>query len=197
MWWKDSPLRVQDRVTVTDRQTVEIPRAWITGVAVLCAVVGLYVAQTQLPKNVMHLPGQQAVRPVAVAVTPQGWAFFTKSARSTEFEPFRWDGSTWSSASAGRHSEHGFNRVSRSQGIETALILHEAGKATPTPCALASLQDCLKNARGATAVTNRTPDPTLCGRIAVVEQKPTPWAWRGLLPAAHTPESAFLLDVSC
>ncbi|MFD6532731.1 SdpA family antimicrobial peptide system protein [Streptomyces sp. NPDC060184] len=197
MWWQNSPLRADDRITVTARQTVEIPRAWITGTAVLCAVVGLYVAQTQVPKNVVHLPGQKAVKPVAVAVAPQGWAFFTKSARGSEFEPFRWDGSTWASASLGRHSEHGFNRVSRSQGIETALLLHEAGRTTPTPCALATVQECLKKARGATTVVNRTPDPTLCGRIAVVEQKPTPWAWRDLLPTAHTPENAVLLEVSC
>lgn len=197
MWWKDSPHRGSGRVTVSARHTVEVPRAWITGTAVLCAVVVLYVAQTQLPKNVLSLPGQKSVKPVAVTVTPQGWAFFTKSARSPEFEPFRWDGSTWTSASLGRHSERGFDRVSRSQGIETALLLHEAGKATRTACELSPVQECLRKTRVATAVTNRTPDPTLCGRIAVMEQKPTPFAWRDLLPDARTPENAVLLDVSC
>ncbi|MFJ3705175.1 MULTISPECIES: SdpA family antimicrobial peptide system protein [Streptomyces] len=197
MWWKDSPHRAGGRVTVAARHTVEVPRAWITGTAVLCVVVALYVAQTQLPKNVLSLPGQQSVKPVAVTVAPQGWAFFTKSARSPEFEPFHLDGSTWTSASLGRHSEHGFDRASRSQGIETALLLHEAGKTTRTDCGPSSVQECLKKARTVTAVTNRTPDPTLCGRTAVIEQKPTPWAWRDLLPDTRTPETVILLDVSC
>ncbi|MFB8102747.1 MULTISPECIES: SdpA family antimicrobial peptide system protein [Streptomyces] len=196
MWWKDSPLR-GGRVTVSGRQTVEVPRAWLRVTAFLCAAVILYVAQTQLPKNALSLPGQAAVKPVAVTVAPQGWAFFTKSARSPEFEPFRKDGSTWVSASLGRHSEHGFDRVSRSQGIETALLLHEAGKVTRTPCELSAVQECLEKARVPAAVKNRTPHPTLCGRIAVVEQKPTPWAWRDLLPDPRTPQNAVLLDVSC
>ncbi|MFB4426944.1 SdpA family antimicrobial peptide system protein [Streptomyces sp. QL37] len=184
-------------VTVSARQTVEVPRSWITGTAVLCAVVALYVAQTQVPKNVLSLPAQKSVKPVVVTVAPQGWAFFTKSARSPEFEPFRRSGSTWTSASLGRHSAHGFDRVSRSQGIETALLLHEAGRATRTACELSPVQECLRKARVSTTVTNRTPDPTLCGPIAVVEQKPTPWAWRDLLPATRNPQSATLLDVSC
>lgn len=196
MWWKDSPLR-GGRVTVSAQQVVGVPGTWITGAAVLCVVVVLYVAQTQLPKNTLSLPGQKVVKPVAVTVAPQGWAFFTKSARSPEFEPFRRDGSTWASASLGRHSEHGFDRISRSQGIETALLLHEAGKAPRTACELSPVQECLEKTRVSTAVTNRTPDPTLCGRIAVVEQRPTPWAWRDLLPATRTPQSAILLDVSC
>ncbi|MFF6906503.1 SdpA family antimicrobial peptide system protein [Streptomyces sp. NPDC012389] len=196
MWWKDSPPG-RGRITVAAQQTVGVPRAWIMGTAVACVVVALYVAQTQLPKNVLSLPGQKSVKPVAVAVAPQGWAFFTKSARSPEFEPFRPDGSTWASASLGPHSEHGFDRISRSQGIETALLLHEAGKVTRTACELSPVQECLKKARVSTAVTNRTPAPTLCGRIAVIEQKPTPWAWRDLLPATHTPQNVILLDVSC
>ncbi|MGW5350923.1 SdpA family antimicrobial peptide system protein [Streptomyces sp. NPDC004031] len=181
---------------MTAQHTVEVPRAWIAGTAAVCAVVVLYAAQSQVPKNVVQLPGQDSVRPAAIAVLPQGWAFFTKSARSSEYEPFRWDGSSWTSASLGRHSEHGFDRVSRSQGIETALLLHEAGRAAPTPCAQASLQDCLKKARVEAAVVNRTPGATLCGRIAVVAQTPTPFAWRDLLPA-RTPQSAVVLDVAC
>ncbi|MFF9347419.1 SdpA family antimicrobial peptide system protein [Streptomyces sp. NPDC014734] len=197
MWWKEFPGGAGGRVTVSARHTVEVPRGWITWAAVVCVVVALYVAQTQLPKNVLNLPGQKAVKPVAVTVTPQGWAFFTKSARSPEFEPFRWDGSAWASASLGRHSEHGFDRVSRSQGIETALLIHEARKATRTACELSPVQECLRKTRVATAVTNRTPEPSLCGRIAVVEQKSTPWAWRDLVPALRTPQNAILLDVSC
>ncbi|MEV0008723.1 SdpA family antimicrobial peptide system protein [Streptomyces sp. NPDC051840] len=196
MGWTDLPREARDRVTVVTREAIEVPRGWITGAAVLCVVLVLYVAQSQVPRNVVHLPGQESAKPVAVALAPQGWAFFTKSARSLEFEPFRLTPAGWVSASLGRHSEHGFNRVSRSQGIETALLLHEAGKITPTPCTAGSPQDCLAKARNASHVTNRTPDPTLCGRIAVVEQRPTPFAWRDLLPA-RTPKSAYLLDVTC
>ncbi|MGW2473199.1 SdpA family antimicrobial peptide system protein [Streptomyces sp. NPDC001665] len=196
MRWTYLARETRDRVSLIGRDTTDVPRAWITGAVVLCLVVVLYVAQAQVPQNVLRLPGQESAKPVAVTLAPQGWAFFTKSARSPEFEPFRWTGSAWATASLGRHSEHGFDRVSRSQGIETALLLHEAGKMAPISCAATSLRGCLTKARAAVEVTNRTPNPTLCGRIAVIEQRPTPFAWRGLLPP-RTPKDAFLLDVAC
>ncbi|WP_308404824.1 hypothetical protein [Streptomyces sp. XM4011] len=45
--------------------------------------------------------------------------------------------------------------------------------------------------------TNPSPEPTLCGRIAVLQLRPVPWAWRDLLPDTHTPDSLVSLDVTC
>lgn len=55
------------------------------------------------------------------------------------------------------------------------------------------------NSYGAPArrVENHSPKPILCGTVGLLQEKPTPWAWRDLLPEAHTPERVMVLEVTC
>ncbi|GAA0336230.1 SdpA family antimicrobial peptide system protein [Streptomyces blastmyceticus] len=183
-------------------QSIAVPRPWITAIAAAWVIVGVYVAQSFLPHNVISLPAQGKVRKTATVVTPQGWAFFTKSAKAPQYVPYRLIEGRWEDISLTPHSRasnyFGFDRASRSQGIEVALMLHQDGINWTTCDSGETLDSCLElGARKATSAANPSPTPRLCGRAAVVEMLPVPWAWRDLSPERHTPERVAVWDVSC
>lgn len=165
------------------------------------AVVLTYVAQAQLPKNVITLPGQKDVRHAIANLAPQGWAFFTKSPREPEIGPYRKSPADWKPLALTPHSSprnvFGLNRESRAQGVEIALLLSGAQNDDWRECT-DGRQQCL-NDFGAPArrVENRSPDPTLCGTVGLLREKPTPWAWRDLVPEPHSPEAVMVLEVTC
>ncbi|MBB4889529.1 SdpA family antimicrobial peptide system protein [Streptomyces netropsis] len=184
-----SPRRVQ----VSGRSVLAVVAVW--GVAVL------YVAQVHVPKNVLSLPGQKQARSTVANVAPQGWAFFTKSPRDVEVLPYgRTADGTWTSLALTPHSSphnaFGLDRASRSQGIEISLLLNLAEKKDWKECE-EGLADCLAGARAARKVENPSPEPTVCGRVALVQEKPVPWAWRDLVDERTTPERFLTLDVTC
>ncbi|MFI9628829.1 SdpA family antimicrobial peptide system protein [Streptomyces sp. NPDC052042] len=185
------------RLSVSPPRTREVPRTWAAAVTGIWAVILLYVVQTQLPNNVVELPGQNRVTSATRTVVPQGWAFFTKSPRETDLDPYGLVDGTWQSLRAGLHAEYGFNRESRAQGLEIGLLFQRAQDDRPFACKGRALTDCLDRASTVTHADNPTPSPTLCGRIALVNQRPVPYAWRDFYPGTHTPESAYVLEVRC
>lgn len=183
-------------------RTTNVPFAWFLTAVVVWAVAVVYVAQAHLPKNVAALPLQNTTSSPIRTITPQGWAFFTKSPRDAELAPFRKEGGEWRDAARTPHAKpsniFGLDRASRSQGIEMALLLNEAPTTKWADCADSSdVTDCLEKAKTSGTLKNPSPDPTLCGRAAVVQMRPVPWAWRDLMPAAHTPEKAAVWEVTC
>jgi len=198
-------MRIADRLQLSSAKPgshVAVPRSWIVALTTLWVLVALYVAQSFLPHNVISLPGQDNVRPVATVVAPQGWAFFTKSAKDPQYAPYRLDEGQWQSVSLTPHSRpanfFGFDRASRSQGIEIALLLHQEGIKWTTCDPSATVTVCLKRAaQKATTTTNPSPSPTLCGRAAVAEMEPVPWAWRHLSSERHTPKRVAVFDARC
>lgn len=184
-----SPRRVQ----VSGRSVLAVTAVW--------SVAILYVAQVHVPKNVLSLPGQKQARTTVTNVAPQGWAFFTKSARDVEVLPYRRTANgTWTSLALTPHSSprnaFGLDRASRSQGIEISLLLNLAEKKEWKECE-DGLADCLADAKASRKVENPSPEPTVCGRVALVQEKPVPWAWRDLVDERSTPERFLTLDVTC
>ncbi|WP_234365864.1 SdpA family antimicrobial peptide system protein [Streptomyces albireticuli] len=184
-----SPRRVQ----VSGRSVLALVAVWSLAI--------LYVAQVHVPKNVLSLPGQKQARSTVADVAPQGWAFFTKSPRDVEVLPYRQAVSgDWTSLALTPHSSprnaFGLDRASRSQGIEISLLLNLAEKKDWQECE-EDLADCLAGARPARKVENPSPEPTVCGRVALVQEKPVPWAWRDLVDERTTPERFLTLDVTC
>ncbi|QLH25342.1 SdpA family antimicrobial peptide system protein [Streptomyces sp. Rer75] len=193
----------QDRLLLTvesPRSTVGISRRWVMLAAVAWLLPALYVIQTHLPGNALTLPGQDSAAATVNRVAPQGWSFFTKSPRGSELQPFVLRDGVWEdrlmAPHGAPHNAFGLNRRSRSQGIEMALLLAEAEGLRWTKCDR-DLSACLGSAKAPGKVANREPEPTLCGRVALVEQKPVPFAWRNLMDAPHTPDRLTVLDVTC
>ncbi|MFJ2824825.1 SdpA family antimicrobial peptide system protein [Streptomyces toxytricini] len=179
---------------------VAVPVTWVAALTAAWLVVCLYTAQSFLPRNTVSLPGQDGVKKAATVIAPQGWAFFTKSAKTPQYAPYRMTGGTWHSAALTPHSRpsnaFGLDRASRSQGIEVALLLHQENVRWTSCGETRSVTACLERAEVA-GTTNASPDPSLCGRSAVAEMRPVPWAWRHLSPQRHTPERVAVWDVEC
>ncbi|MFJ2816165.1 SdpA family antimicrobial peptide system protein [Streptomyces sp. NPDC087294] len=198
-------MRLTDRLQLRTHRTghsVAVPCTWVTTIAVAWAIVCLYVAQSFLPHNVISLPGQGNTKKVATVVAPQGWAFFTKSAKDPQYAPYRMADGAWRSAALTPHSRpsnvFGFDRAPRSQGIEVALLLHQKNVRWTSCQEVTSVTACLEHAASrVTTTTNPSPAPTLCGRAAVAEMQPVPWAWRQFSPERHTPERVAVWDVKC
>ncbi|MFI1169209.1 SdpA family antimicrobial peptide system protein [Streptomyces sp. NPDC020801] len=179
-----------------------VPRAWITVISAIWVVVCLYVAQSFLPHNVISLPGQGGIRKVATVAAPQGWAFFTKSGKDPQYAPYRMADGHWHSAALTPHSKpsnaFGFDRASRTQGVEIALLMHQKNLRWTSCDEAQPVSACLAHAPAPVAVTtNPSPAPTLCGRAAVVEMQPVPWAWRHLSPERHTPTRVAVWSLKC
>lgn len=173
-------------------------------VAVVCAVwsvVALYAIQEQVPKNVITLPAQSEVKHTVVNLAPQGWAFFTKSPRDPEVVPYRKSSDGWRALSLTPHSSphnaFGLDRESRAQGVEIAMLLSAAQKDDWRDCTDSS-ETCLANTDAAARqVRNGSPDPTLCGTVGLLQERPTPYAWRDLVPESHSTERVMVLEVAC
>ncbi|MFF4799736.1 SdpA family antimicrobial peptide system protein [Streptomyces sp. NPDC001351] len=193
----------QDRLPLTveqPRSTASFSRRWVMLTTVAWLLPALYVIQIHLPGNTLTFPGQKTVAPTVGRLVPQGWSFFTKSPRDSELQPYVLHAGAWEdrllAPHGAPHNAFGLNRRSRSQGIEMALLLAEAHGLRWTKCDR-DLAACLGEAKEPGRATNRTPEPTLCGRVALVEQKPVPFAWRDIMHTTHTPDRLTVLDITC
>ncbi|MGW0809508.1 SdpA family antimicrobial peptide system protein [Nonomuraea sp. NPDC002799] len=165
------------------------------------AVVIAYVVIGQLPAAALRLPGQRAVSEPARAVAPQGWAFFTRSAREPrEIAWSRAADGTWRRAGPGPHAEPrnlwGFDRRSRAEGIERGMLLAGVPAATWRDCRN-EVVACLGLPGPSVPVHNPAPDPILCGTIEVTRQEPLPWAWSSAAAQTHMPLKVVRLEVRC
>ncbi|MER5938257.1 SdpA family antimicrobial peptide system protein [Streptomyces sp. NPDC001928] len=193
--------RFCDAFTRSGEESISVSLKAVAAVCAVWAVVIAYAVQEHLPRNVISLPAQEKVKHTVVNLAPQGWAFFTKSPRDLEVIPFKKAPGDWQPLSLAPHASprnaFGLDRESRAQGVEIAMVLSAAQKDDWRECS-DDRQRCLKSF-GAPArhVENRSPDPTLCGTIGLLRERPTPWAWRDLLPEAHSPEGVMVLEVTC
>jgi antimicrobial peptide system SdpA family protein len=173
----------------------------LVAIALMWAVVGLYVVHSQLPSNALTLPGQDDLRPDIQVIAPQGWAFFTRSPRHPYLLAWR-PGATadWQVAMLAPHAEprnaFGFNRRSRAQPVEMALLGNLAPPERWVDCEDGDIAACL-TAAPAVAVTNPTPEPLLCGPVGLSSQEPLPWAWAEAAGTTRMPAIVLRLEVRC
>lgn len=175
-------------------KTILVVLVWI--------LIALYVVMGQLPATAVELPAMGQVTEQARLVAPQGWAFFTKSAR--EPREILWrrsaDG-TWQIAMLGPHSESrnlwGLNRQSRAQAVDQGIVLGALPAVRWSKCDSGPIADCLLALGAAVPVKNPAPEPLLCGEVGVSRQEPVPWAWAGAAGRTRMPASVVRLEVAC
>jgi antimicrobial peptide system SdpA family protein len=149
--------------------------------AIAFAAVVLYVAQTYLPTTAVSLPLYAQIRPVARSLVPEGWAFFTRSPREERVLPYVLRDGRWTDVHAPPHAEpqhaFGLNRVSRAQGVELGLLYGGLPSNAWTSCRFTDAARCLAGTAISLTLRNVSPDPTICGDVALLRQEPVPWAW--------------------
>jgi antimicrobial peptide system SdpA family protein len=132
---------------------------------------------------------------------PQGWSFFTKDPREEKQTVYVRRGSAWELVLLAPHDRPanilGLRRKSRAQGVEMALLLSGNAPAEDWHACTAPLQECLAQLPPGRAVRNTSPAPTMCGSVAIVLQKPIPWAWATSPRPVTMPSRILSLEVSC
>lgn len=165
--------------------------AWATAIA--------YAVHPALPYNPVRLPYADALNTLFLA--PQGWSFFTRNPREAKQYLFRRDARGWESVLLAPHGRlrnaFGLNRASRAQGVEMALVVDAAKKGRWVVCEERPIADCLSKLPAGFPVANVSPNPTLCGTIAVMEQRPIPWAWAKADRPIYMPARVLPIEATC
>lgn len=160
--------------------------------------VGAYAAYPALPYSPVHLPFAADINSLVWA--PQGWSFFTRDPREEKHSIYIRTLIGWAPILLAPHARlsnaFGLRRASRAQGVEMALLTQGSDASEWRACE-SSLLVCLATLPPGKHVYNTSPDPTMCGSVAVVVQKPLPWAWARSPRVPTMPSRILPLEVSC
>lgn len=176
------------------------PGLILAGMAFGWLIVFAFVVHTNQEQNVLTSKWQSAIRSSVQTLSPQQWAFFTKSPRDGSYEPYRVDEGVWKRAARFPHSRaenaFGWNRESRAQAIELGLIMSQLRGVSWHQCTQAVVE-CFRSAKADRLSTkNVSPAPTLCGLTGISASGSTPWAWAeaGQEPA---PPRVTVVEITC
>lgn len=168
------------------------------GLVAAWAFVVTAAIDTGLPASPLRPLGQPSL--AARSLAPQGWGFFTRDPHEPPLLVYRRDPDGWRDASFGPNAEphqlFGWRRSARAQGVESGALLFAHGKLDFVACD-ADLGTCLEHGEVIDRVDNPTPDPTLCGDIALVKRRVIPWAWARTMARDRAPAEILRLEVSC
>jgi antimicrobial peptide system SdpA family protein len=171
--------------------------------SLILAVVFVASVFAVLPRNVLSSSESDAVGGVVARFWPQGWGFFTNAPDGAGIAVYDLspDGGLDSllATPQGRSSNlFGLSRTARAQGPEIALVASRIRDSNWIKCDV-SISRCINSVRSnrPRRVQNAAPDPTLCGRLVLVQEKPTPWAYRDLVTDRFRAIKAAVLQVDC
>jgi antimicrobial peptide system SdpA family protein len=158
-----------------------------------------YSIHQGMPFNPITLPLAKTLR--VKFLIPQGWKFFTRSAREEFIRVFVKDSEgKWQSALAEANASpgnlFGLNRKSRAQGIEIGMFTTSVIKDRWTECK-ESLEICMERLPAAASIPNDSPNPTLCGEVVLIRQPPVPWAWSKARRQVTMPSKCVKVNLLC
>lgn len=138
----------------------------------------------------------------AQLVTPQGWSFFTRSAKEPNTVAFGSNGSPLSKLPTSRTTNaFGLNREGRAQGIEIGLITASIGEKSFHDCKDLNLPDCLAEARNTNLepikVHNPVTRPSLCGEVFLFSTRPYSYEYRKYVKSPYYGEGWVNLEIEC
>jgi antimicrobial peptide system SdpA family protein len=159
-------------------------------------------AEGALPTNAMDDRLSARDKSNILRLLPEGWSFFTRDPREADPEPFiREPGGGWrrvlQRGRGGIVGLLGLDRASRGQGVEMGLLTGPVPRHRWTRCDRGAWSSCLSAAPVLAEVVNPSPQPTLCGNVAIVFRRPVPWAWARSVNLDQMPAEIVRLRVSC
>jgi antimicrobial peptide system SdpA family protein len=184
----------------SDDNTVPVSRRLLRLIVLILVLVAAYDLQAFLPANVLRLPKQDQVSPNIRHFLPQGWAFFTKSARSPDVDIYAVAGPELRSIAAGAFAEpgnaFGLDRAVRARGTESAFLINGLKPADWRPCT-GSAEACLAAAAAPVSIRNTYSKPTICGPVMLIRTEPVPWAYRDLTDGERRITDIARAQVAC
>jgi antimicrobial peptide system SdpA family protein len=172
--------------------------ALIVGTGGAFAALGAYAVHGSLQSNAVTLPFED--KATLTTVTPEGWKFFTRNPQEAQVTPYSLRGVAWVPATYLPNSRPrnwlGIDRSGRAQSIEVGLLSEHIPAEAWTSCDDAPLS-CLDGAPVAASFDNEFPEPTLCGVVGLVAQKPVPWAWARSASHLDMPSRVVRVEIRC
>jgi len=146
------------------------------------------------------LRSSRSVRQSMIAISPQGWAFFTRDPREPVDRLYRATASGWVPATYTNSSARNFfglSRAARALNVEMAALLAEISQDRWTECR-STLESCLwEDSSPAAVVNNPSLTRQVCGAFAVQRQPTVPWAWSRSAARIHMPSEVVQFDARC
>jgi antimicrobial peptide system SdpA family protein len=168
--------------------------------SLVCLTVILIAAYPAVNFNPTKFPASEQQTSTIQMLLPEGFAFFTRNPRERDLYVYERTDSTWASAVLGPKSRpanlFGMSRRSRTQSVETALLLRKAGSEVWTDCE-EEPTTCFSELSVQDTVANPQPTPTVCGVAGFARKEPVPWAWSDNEDTLTMPSAVTKLDVSC
>ncbi|WP_242227340.1 SdpA family antimicrobial peptide system protein [Bacillus cereus group sp. BfR-BA-01315] len=146
-------------------------------ISILWFLIFFYGIQNALPANpIKDLPFSKKLN--MTTWFPQGWGFYSKSPRDSYFSLVDVKSGELAAEWPNNLPKNyfGLKRFGRSQGIESGMISSKVPEISMQNCS-EDPKNCLKKSKVLMNIENDTPNPTICGDIGIVNQKPVPWAW--------------------
>lgn len=135
-----------------------------------------------------------------VALSPQGWAFFTRDPQEERTYIYARRGADWlphTVTTSDASHLFGIRKQSRAREMELASLLGQV----PRPSWVEGRLDIQalqgKDLRKGVMVQNKFPRPTMCGEFVVQKRPPVPWAWSRLPKPVVMPGRTVKLLVQC
>lgn len=170
-----------------------------SGVVLLWCALALKVLISSLPYNAMS--GSRMKAAGLATILPQGWAFFTKDPRETNY--FAYEARNGELVSilqpnASPENYFGFTRRTRVRGVELGGIIERIANYQWVDCPNGAAADwSTVDTIPAQKVINTAYDPTFCGVIYLEQKKAIPWAWSKSRQSISMPSKLIKLEVVC
>lgn len=165
-------------------------------------VIATYAVHVHWPYNVIALPFERPIASAVNSILPQGWAFFTRSPREEAILVFRKVGDQqWQDTDIGPNAEpsnfFGADRRARAQGLERGIITSSVPDDSWRKCHQ-ELEVCLGlQVENSVTVYNPTPNPTMCGPLALVSRSPVPYSYREHVTERWATERVARVEADC
>ncbi|ANN35627.1 TPA: SdpA family antimicrobial peptide system protein [Bacillus cereus] len=149
-----------------------------------------------LPETPVSISGN--TKSIFKQVLPQGWGFYSKDPRDDLLSVINMDSQESAAAWPNNKLENvfGLDRSGRAQGTETGLIMASASEDNWKTCKKDPIE-CLKELPAEKQVNNILENPTICGDIGIINQKPVPWSWSKNKSKIKMPSKVLRVNVQC
>jgi antimicrobial peptide system SdpA family protein len=165
--------------------------------AIFWALVIGYIALVSVVDHPLRASYRE--RQNLVAVSPQGWAFFTRNPREPVELIYQHDGAKWGVASYSNSSlanVWGTRRAARMLSVEANAMVNEISPESWIPCKN-TMEICLHQAPPPVRVENKSALQNLCGEVVVERRPPVPWAWSRRIDKIHMPGKLVRFEAVC
>lgn len=135
-----------------------------------------------------------------IAVSPQGWGFFTRNPRERQYRVYEKSDSSWVrflQTNAHRNHLFGIRRTGSAQGMELGRLLRSAPGDSWVHGRVRFDEAPSRDEVPAVPIQNVIQRPTMCGEFMIVHQEPVPWAWSKSRHRLAIPASFLRVTSNC